>query len=383
MKKKIIILFSINILLIISAIACLVSGSGLKKTLPSQEMSARWGYGSDISFAQVSCFMPVGSEMDESAIFELRKSIDSKLLEASIDPPETGSLYTDAYSTSGKLTAANGSADADVDAIGVGGSFFLFHPLRLRGGCYITHDDLMQDRAVLDEQLAWRLYGSYDIAGMEILINDVPHVVAGVVQREQDSATKKALTSDAGIYVSFETMTRHGNASGISTYEIVMPNPISGFALDTVQELMANDSYELIENSNRFDASKLFRLAINFGERGFGKTGIAYPYWENAARVVENYTAALLSLAVILALFPAVCLVILLAKGRKALKLYIRRLRAKLLDCIETRREKRWLLETIKDRQLGPHFKPSDDLHAPDDKPQSPIDGQNNKADSD
>lgn len=359
-KKKIIILFSVNILLIIAALSCLISCSSMKKILPSQEAALRWGYDNDTSFAQISCFMPVGSEMDESAIYDLRKSIDSKMLEASIEAPETGSLYTDAYSTRGKLIAARGSANAQVDAIGVGGSFFLFHPLRLRGGSYISQEDLMRDRAVLDEQLAWRLYGSYDIAGMEILINDVPHVVAGVVQREQDFATQKALVSDAGIYVSFETMTRYGNVSGVSAYEIVMPNPISNFALGTVQELADNESYEIIENSNRFDASKVLNLALHFGERGFGKTGIAYPYWENAARVVENYMAVLLGISVLLSVFPAVCLIILLAKGRKSLKLYIHGLRLELIDRIEERREKRWLLETIKSRQLKAYEESAD-----------------------
>ena len=34
---------------------------------------------------------------------------------------------------------------------------------------------------VLDEELAWRLYGSADLAGLSVTINKIPYVIAGVV----------------------------------------------------------------------------------------------------------------------------------------------------------------------------------------------------------
>ena len=62
----------------------------------------------------------------------------------------------------------------------------------------------MQDRALLDEETAWLLFGGTDIQGLSFKINGVPFVVAGVIEREQDFATKKAYTDGMGIFISYD-----------------------------------------------------------------------------------------------------------------------------------------------------------------------------------
>ena len=51
-----------------------------------------------------------------------------------------------------------------------GRGLFLFHPLPLRSGSYISNRDFTYDRVVLDEELSWALFGSYDVAGQTVWI---------------------------------------------------------------------------------------------------------------------------------------------------------------------------------------------------------------------
>ena len=123
-------------------------------------------------------------------------------MEQSLEAPENGSLYIDAYSTSATVTVSSDSSgsggSAQVEAVAVGGEFFYFHPLQLRSGAYISSDDLMDDLVVLMRRLAWRLFGGVELEGMTITLNGKPFVVAGVVSRENDFATKKLTAEKRG-----------------------------------------------------------------------------------------------------------------------------------------------------------------------------------------
>lgn len=61
----------------------------------------------------------------------------------------------------------------------MGGNFFDFHPIRLLSGNYISPDDLMKDRVLLDEDTAWLLFGGTQLEGLSFKIDGVPFVVAG------------------------------------------------------------------------------------------------------------------------------------------------------------------------------------------------------------
>ena len=141
--------------------------------------------------------------------------------------------------------------------IGVGGDFFLFHPLPLRSGSYISNRDFTYDRVVLDEELSWALFGSYDVAGQTVWIQNEPYVVAGVVSREKDKASGKAYADGAGMFISYSAM-RHitggeeNTDPSISCYELVMAEPITGFGLRKL----------------RFDASMAYSTLLSASRSG-------------------------------------------------------------------------------------------------------------------
>ena len=137
----------------------------------TQTMAGRWS--DDGEASQVSCFFSVDSGITEDAIIEFEHTVDGALADASVlqESENPGArLWADAYSADGQVTLSTGKTNLTADAIGIGGDFFLFHPVKLLYGSYFSGNDLMQDYCVIDEDAAWQLFGSSDVAGMMVEI---------------------------------------------------------------------------------------------------------------------------------------------------------------------------------------------------------------------
>lgn len=349
-------LLILNTVLVAATIASAVGLSVVSNTLESVRRADAFRGESDMRFAQIACFLPVGKGKEESDILSFRQTLDTKLMEQSLEAPENGSLYIDAYSTSATVTVSSDSSgsggSAQVEAVAVGGEFFYFHPLQLRSGAYISSDDLMDDLVVLDEELAWRLFGGVELEGMTITLNGKPFVVAGVVSRESDFATKKAYSGEAGLFMSYSALKRLDETAAISCYEIIMPDPITNFAMGVVQEAFPPEENDVVENSSRYSLGHLLSVIGSFGDRSMRVNGVIYPYWENAVRLTEDYASLLLILTVLFALCPLTFVVVLVVKNivrgyRKVKKAVPEKVEA----MIEQRREER--LEREYEKKAG------------------------------
>ncbi len=332
-----------GVLLVLTGI-CVLLFAHVAGTLDSIHAADRWRGDSDMRFAQIACFLPVDTPKSEADIMGFRRTLDQKLVDASLEAEEGKSLYADAYSGTANMRVTGDHGSADVKAIGVGGNFFLFHPLQLRSGSYISESDLMQDRVVLDEVLAWQLFGGYDVAGMTVTIGGKPYYVAGVVRRESDFATKDAYLDGAGMFISYSAF--HGlteEEADISCYEIVMPDMISGFARNLVSENFSVGAGDIVENSSRYSLGNLWSVILAYGHRSMRSNGVIYPYWENAVRLTEDYLALLTVLTALFALCPAVTALVLAVKyvilGYRQVK---RRVPARLEAMAEKKKEKKY-----------------------------------------
>lgn len=296
----------------------------LGRILPSQREAQRWQGEGDTLFGQVSCYLPVDEKISLNQVYEFRYKILDGLHDAGFEADTDTRLFHDAWSTTGKVTAVSSLGHGEASAIAVGGGFFDFHPIRLLNGNYITETDLMQDRVLLDEELAWLLFGGTDLQGMELRVNGVPMVVAGVVEREQDFASKKAYTAGMGLYLSYETYAKMDETAGISCYELVMAEPVQGFTFSFAQEKFPIGAGEIVENSHRYSFERLLKLVGRFGSRSMQTLGVVYPYWENAARSVEDWCSLLVLAGLICAALPVVSLlvtvVLLLWRGKEKLE---------------------------------------------------------------
>ena len=334
---------TLNVVLVLGAAGCLIGLRSVSNTLEALTAAEKFRGGGEIRFAQLACYLPVDGGKTEEDILSFRRTLEEKLVEQSLEAPEGGSLYLDAYNGVDTVTVASDSgASASVKAFGVGGDFFYFHPLKLRSGAYIKSDDLMDDLVVLDEETAWKLFGGTDLTGMGMTINGKPFVVSGVIAREDDFATAKAYSGDSGIFLSYSALSRLLENTSVTCYELVMPDPISGYAQNLVKETFPVGTGDVVENSSRYTLSHLWEVIRDFGNRSMRTNGVMYPYWENAARLTEDYAALLLVLAVLLALCPVLfVLVLTIWEIRRVYRLAKAKIPEKVEAAVEKRKEER------------------------------------------
>ncbi|MCL2628016.1 MAG: ABC transporter permease [Oscillospiraceae bacterium] len=319
MKKKIIIAI-INALFLIAFLVCQLLSASIIMPMHNQQAAKAWAGQSGERFAQLSVFFPLSYSFTMDTLGSTRYTISNELTKASIAEERGRTLYADAWSAYGSVSIIGdrGTTPTTAPVIGVGGDFFLFHPLVLRSGSYLSPNDVMKDRVLLDEDLAWRLFGGVQLAGMEVLINNRPFAVAGVVSRESDFATAHVYDGGAGLYMPYEVLNEMMNgAARITSYEIVLPDPITDFGLNIISDIFMQDDIHIVQNTSRFSFGKLFEMiysveerSFTFGERSMRITAISYPYWENAARYAEDWLVLILAVSVLLLAFPAVCAVI-------------------------------------------------------------------------
>ena len=296
----------------LAALLCLWQTRSLSLSLPSQQAAERWQGESDTRFAQVSCFVPADRTLSRADIFAFRTTMLQKLREAESGLAERAGSWHDAWSATGSVTASGERGSSEAAVIAVGGGFFDFHPLRLLSGCYLRENDLGTDRVVLDEELAWRLFGGTELDGMELRLNGQLFSIAGVVERENDAASRAAYTDGPGLYMSDASYAALTGEESLCCYELLLPEPVKGWALNLARENFPLGGGEAVQNSGRFSLPRLLALRGSMDERTMQSRGLRYPYWENAARLVENRCLCLLTAAFLLALLPFAALLALL-----------------------------------------------------------------------
>ena len=335
-------LLILNIVLALGSVGCVLGLGSVSNALEALTGAARFRGTNETRFAQLACYLPVDQGKSEEDMFSFRQDLETSLVSQALEAPEGGSLYIDAYYGVENVTISTESSSTSVKAIGVGGNFFYFHPYQLRSGAYINEGDLMDDLVVLDEEMAWRLFGGIHLTGMTVTINGQPFVINGVISRETDFASQKAYTGDGGVFMSFSAMKRLIEGATVTGYEVIMPDPISNFAKGILEEIFPIGSGDIVENSSRYRLGHLQEVIQSFGERSMRTNGVIYPYWENAVRLTEDYAALLVVLAVLLALCPVLfVLVLVIREIRRIYRLAKVKIPEKVEAAVEQQKEKR------------------------------------------
>lgn len=309
----------------------------IQNGLYDQQLAARWSENKDVS--QVSAFFAAG-EVDGPDYFTgIGMTLDKKLTEASLTAPnEQARLRIDAISIPGKVTLSNGSRSTELTAFGVEGDFFQFHPLMLLEGSFFDLNSMMQDGIIIDEETAWQLFGSSDVAGMQVMLGQVPHYISGVVRRDSGRIAEAAGLDKSVCYLSIDSLLKYGMVNGGYCYEVLMPNPVKGFARTALSEALEAEKKQvhLVENSTRFQSLSLLEIIVGFGTRSMSKQQIIYPYWENMARGYEDIFALILILKAVLLIYPSlfggISLILFWKKRHRPLREKVFRLREKLYD---------------------------------------------------
>ena len=107
--------------------------------------------------------------------------------------------------------------------------------------------------------------------------------------------------------------TGYKDTGRITTYEIVMPDPVEGYAAAVLLKSLGDESGAVVvDNTNRFGIRSLLQDLRDFAILGMRTHSVRYPYWENAAVGWETIFAALLLAEGMLILLTIVLLIIML-----------------------------------------------------------------------
>ncbi len=349
-RKSVVAAVVFAVMLIFYIVLGAVSNNMISR-LPDQLGAKRWS--DEMTRAQVSIFVTQDQMVSENSLRQFNYTFEQKLADAGVKDPDededsdkkpgsgivdtigiddmnseepeytvpekTGisKLIAMAYSAQGTATVSYDNRVLDTASIiGVSGDFFLFHPMTLVSGSYFGADDLMKDHIVVDEDVAWQLFGSTDIVGQCVTVGGVPHYISGVVMKNKGTIEKAAGLSNCYIYMSLDSLSRYGDAilsgrnertdvsedgtsemsGGINCIEIVCPNPVRGLAARIAKESIGLDenAVVVIDNTDRFSVFSLFNVLRSFGTRSMWGKAIFYPYWENLARGYEDILATIL-----------------------------------------------------------------------------------------
>ena len=244
--------------------------------------------------AHVSLFIKDSAYFTRTDLDGFEYNLNKKLDFNSIYPEnEDARRFIDCYMTKTSVYLEGPSDSMQVNCLAVGGDFFAFHPLKLINGSYFDGNDLMQDGVILDEETAWRLFGSNDVAGQPLYYGERVLYVKGVYEKNESKLYNYARGDKPEIFVPFDLVDSADFPLFISCIEVCMPHPIENFATGIVESVfMAEPSnFEMVDNSSRFKTANLRTVYKNKKYRSMQNNDIIYPYWEKIARYEEDLLA--------------------------------------------------------------------------------------------
>ena len=163
---------------------------------------------------------------------------------------------------------------------------------------------------------------------MKFIINEYEFEVAGVVKSEENKAVEKAYPEEPVIYVHYDVLEEAGMDNSLLCYESVIPNPVTNFAPNIIKEYFGISTMTepedgkdpvkslpvvITENSSRYSLFSLFKGLKNFDSQFISDRSIAYPYWENAARITGVQMEILFFIFLILAAYILIMLIIMVS----------------------------------------------------------------------
>lgn len=306
-KVFIAVLSAANAVSITAGLILTAAGSSLAKSQSYNQAAQRWD--SSGGYTQLSCFFTEDAGFTVDNTKGVLADLLSQLKNVGVVPEDGQNLIPTAYSVdAGTMTIRSdttGRSEAKVTA--AGGDFFIFRDFTLLNGAFFTDSDIMQDGAVIDRRLAWSLYGSTDIAGMNIYINGTKFYIAGVIEDPKTKEEIKTAGDSPRAYISYDgaKLLNGGTAYSadipggaddgssmkkINCYECLIPNPVENYAYNSFKDYFAGaykDKSQVVNNSERFSPSKRAKAYKKLSSYAVADKPIVYPYWENASRMVE------------------------------------------------------------------------------------------------
>ena len=288
----------------------------LRSDFVEQTAAERWRGSNQARFAQVTAFLDESVGLEPVQEYSIREDLKTAMA------GESEEAWLLAFSGFCSVTVSTETEQLSARGICTAGSYNHFHPIRMVSGAWYDPQDINQDGVVLDMQLAWRLYGGYDLKGFSLRVNGIPVQIVGVVRLPEAKVEQEIYGDTPTIWFSVGLMERLGLNMPITCVEAVLPDPVSHFAAEKLsQTLGIGDGYtDLVENTGRFGFVKSLLTFLRPDSRVIRTSRVTYPYWENAARVAESRCGFYAALLILLLVFPLCVLIFWLFWGLRLLR---------------------------------------------------------------
>lgn len=334
-KNKIRLLVFLLCIIVALSCLCLLHITNKKE---NQFNAARYWQSGRQEFTYISVYISPEENWNENDRNTLVSSLKMSFQQNSIINKDrednSAGLLNDCFSCEGVMEFANGKNTASAKVTATGGDFFFFHQALWLSGSSYSDNDIMKDRAVIDKQLAWQLFGGENVAGMPFKINGNTYYVAGVVDmgepekkentneitcrawlpysafckeyQGQGSISGETVNTGSGIFQGTEQEENVINKLPVTCYEIVMPDPVKNWALNIIQENLDTENRKMVvvENSNRTNFFYVINNLKKFFYKTTGTKPVAYPYWENEARVRDTQRELYTGILIIAVIYP-------------------------------------------------------------------------------
>jgi len=305
----------------------------------SQIAAELWAGDSGNTYRQISCFAVGQTQADGGPdkvlssdrslgiqdILTIRKSLDTIVKESSgmdtgkgndSNTPEveiTNKLWIDAYSADAKCTVERKATELQAEAFsevmltGVSGDYYLFHPLQMVDGAFLSDDTLDSKKIVLDKELAFKLFRTYNVVGSKVSINGRSYTIVGVVRHADNKIDRKAYGDYLRAYVFFDELAYlsapdpekevsaepDSSNLAIMCYEVVLPNKLRNIALQNLITSMeaagkTEKNFLFVDNTNRFSLLRLYDTVFPIGENTDHRMLFKLPFWEVSAQTAES-----------------------------------------------------------------------------------------------
>ena len=219
------------------------------------------------------------------------------------------------YPVQGYLDKTRTGAVEKCEIVGVGGQYHVVHPFRYESGGFLPDENGDRYTIVLNTQLAWNLFHSYQVLGAFVEINGSMYQVVGVVNEGSDTIAETTGVTQPRAYIQFKQLANLANSSetpitsddldnsvkpedlAVTCYEVLLTDPINEIACNDLTDALSDNigysadtsSLIIINNTDRFNVIRLFKKYFPLKNSYPGGDGFTVPYYERSARLAEQY----------------------------------------------------------------------------------------------
>lgn len=244
----------------------------------------------EMRYAQLAAYLTEEDRLTPDGMMGLCNTLEAALTEAAIEP--VGG-YRLAASCEQTVSLARNAVTAEAIATVYFGDWFVLHPqIPLYGGI-LRESAATTDFCVIDDLAAWRLFGATDVCGMDITVNDRVYTVSAVLRADR-SQYADFYGEKPRVYLLWSSAAMRDTRVTFTTLEALLPDPYTDAAKTMFSEAATAYTDEIVSVTDRFSVPSLYENIRDLTRLGVME-GKNYPYYENAARVMETKCAILLA----------------------------------------------------------------------------------------